>query len=314
MLEFGVTRVELGVQTIHDQIYEKIKRGHTIKDVIEATRGLKDSGLKVGYHMMPGLFSDFESDLEIFDTLFTDESFKPDFIKIYPTLVIKGTKLFDMWKNGEYAPYSDEEAVDLVTEIKKKMPTWMRTMRIQRDIPVQLIEAGVKRGDLGNLVYKRLEESGSKCRCIRCRDAGHLAYKKGIEIGEIKILKEVYRASGGKEYFISAEDVKNDALIAYLRLRFPSKNAGREDRRKEIGEKTAIIRELRVLGKMVPIGKEIKKAEQHKGLGARLIKEAENVSITNGKDDVLITSAIGTRGYYRKRGYGTFGPYMRKKL
>ncbi len=310
MLELGVTRVELGVQTIYDPIYRKVKRGHTIKDVIDATRRLKDSGLKVGYHIMPGLFSNFKTDIKIFDTIFTDENFKPDFIKIYPALVIRGTELFDMWKDGEYSPYSDEEAAALLTEIKKKMPKWTRTMRIQRDIPAKLIEAGVKKGDLGDVVYRQLEENGFRCRCIRCRDAGHLVYKKGIKIGGIEVLKEVYQASGGEEHFISAEDVENDALIAYLRLRFPSEDA----RRKEIDGKTAIIRELRVVGQMVPIGKEIKKARQHRGLGALLLKEAENVSAINGRDNILITSAIGTREYYRKHGYHAFGPYMRKKL
>lgn len=310
MLGLGVTRVELGVQTIKDSIYEKIKRGHTIKDVIDATQILKDAGLKVGYHMMPGLFSNFEEDLEMFETIFEDERFKPDFLKIYPTLVIKGTKLCDMWMRGEFQPYNDEEALELLVEIKRRMPKWIRTMRVQRDIPSYLIEAGVKKGDLGELVYKKLKEK--RCRCIRCRDVGHRWYKEGIEVdeGSINFLEEEYCASGGEEHFLSFEDTKNDALIAYLRLRFPSQKA----HRKEIDEKTALVRELRVLGQAVPLGARIPEAEQHKGFGATLLKKAEGLSAESGMEKILITSAIGTRDYYRRFGYRRVGPYMGKEL
>ncbi len=215
MLRFGGTRVELGVQTLSDAVYEKVERGHRIKDVEEATRVLKDAGLKVGYHMMPGLFTDFDGDPEVFRSLFNDERFKPDVIKIYPTLVIKGTGLYKLWKKGEFTPYTDEEAVDLVFEIKKMMPKWIRTMRIHRDIPSGLIEAGVKKSNLGELVYKKLGDEGFSCHCIRCRDVGHRVYKEGIEFDEsnLEVLVERYSASGGVEHFISIEDCKNDALI-----------------------------------------------------------------------------------------------------
>ncbi len=312
MLRLGGTRVEVGVQTISDEIYKKVKRGHGVKEVVKATRILKDSGLKVGYHMMPGLFSTFEEDLRMFKRIFQDEKFKPDTIKIYPTLVIKGTKLYELWKRGEYTPYNSEEAAELIVEIKKLMPKWVRTMRIQRDIPAQLIEAGVKRGDLGAMVYRKLKELGIRCRCIRCRDVGHLAYKEGIKVNEdaIEILVEAYKASEGEEHFISVEDLENDALIAYLRLRFPSKKA----HRKEINEKTALIRELRVLGPVVPIGEKIKEAEQHKGFGARLLEKAEEIALKHCKEKILITSAIGTREYYRRFGYKREGPYMGKVI
>lgn len=312
MLSLGVTRVELGVQTIKDSIYKKIKRGHTVKNVVEATQILKDAGLKVGYHMMPGLFSNFDDDIEMFETLFEDERFKPDFLKLYPALVIKGTKLYDMWTRGEFQPYSDNEAIELIVEIKRRMPKWVRTMRVQRDIPSYLIEAGVKKGDLGELVYKRLKERNLRCKCVRCRDVGHRLYRDGIEVDErsIEMLDEKYAASEGTEHFISFEDMKNDALIAYLRLRFPSQKA----HRKEIEEKTALVRELRVLGQAVPIGKKIPEAEQHKGFGAALLRKAEELSVDEGKEKMLITSAIGTRDYYRRFGYRRTGPYMGKKL
>ncbi len=308
MLNRGVTRVELGVQTIYDHVYDKVKRRHGVSDVIEATRIIRDSGLKVGYHMMPGLFSDFKTDLEMFRRIFSEDGFKPDFIKIYPTLVVKGTELYELWKRGEYTPYSDKDALPLICEIKKIMPRWVRTMRIQRDIPKYLIEAGVKKGDLGELVYRRLKEEGMKCRCIRCRDIGHLSYREGIEFsGDVKLEVETYSASQGIENFISIEDEENDALIAYLRLRFPSQKAHREEVRG-----ASIVRELRVLGTSVPLGKRIEKASQHKGWGELLLKKAEEISKEKNFNKILITSAIGTREYYRRFGYKRVGPYMGK--
>ncbi|MEE8359147.1 MAG: tRNA uridine(34) 5-carboxymethylaminomethyl modification radical SAM/GNAT enzyme Elp3, partial [Candidatus Hydrothermarchaeales archaeon] len=312
MLGFGVTRVELGVQTLNDAVYEKIERGHRVKDVVDATQILKDSGLKVGYHMMPGLFTDFDGDIEIFRSVFNDERFMPDVIKIYPTLVIKGTGLYRLWKKGEFTPYSDEEAVELVTEIKKMMPKWIRTMRIQRDIPSGLIEAGVKKSNLGELVYKKLGDEGVSCRCIRCRDIGHRTYKEGIKFNEddLEVLVTRYNASGGIEHFISIEDRGNDALIGYLRLRFPSEKA----HRKEVTPETSIIRELRVLGQATPLGTVLDEATQHRGFGATLIQKAEEISGKSDKNIVLITSAIGTREYYKKFGYSRVGPYMEKTL
>jgi elongator complex protein 3 len=161
MLQMGVTRVELGVQTIYNFIYHRVQRGHRVQDTVEATRVLKDSGIKVAMHLMPGLFSDPERDLRIFRRIFSDERFKPDMLKIYPCLVTKGSKLHELWEKGEYEPYSTEEAVQLIVKVKKMLPKWVRTMRIQRDIPSQLIEAGVKKSNLGELVYQQLKEECS---------------------------------------------------------------------------------------------------------------------------------------------------------
>lgn len=173
MLDFGVTRVELGVQTLSDDLYKRIKRGHAIADVVEANQLLRDSAIKVAMHMMPGLFSDQKQDLKMFKQLFSDDNFKPDMLKIYPCLVTKGSELYDLWKSGEYEPYTDEEAVELITNVKKILPKWVRTMRIQRDIPSTLIEAGVKKSNLGELVYNNLEKEHINCQCIRCREIGH---------------------------------------------------------------------------------------------------------------------------------------------
>jgi elongator complex protein 3 len=312
MLSLGGTRVELGVQTLSDEVYRRVRRGHTLADVVKATRILKDSGLKVCYHMMPGLFSDPQTDLDMFHTLFDDPGFRPDMLKIYPTLVIKDTGLYDLWKAGQYTPYTDQEAVDLLVEVKRLLPKWVRTMRIQRDIPVQLVEAGIRRGDLGAMVYDRLKDEGERCRCIRCRDVGHLAYKEGVEVNpeDIHVLKEEYPASEGGEVFLSVEDTRADALIAYLRLRFPSDQAHRP----EVDAETALVRELRVLGPTVPLGERLEGASQHGGWGGLLLGTAEEMAADRGLRKVLVTSAIGTRDYYRKYGYEGLGPYMGKGL
>jgi len=312
MLDMGVTRVELGVQTIYNYIYERIERGHTVQDTIESARILRDSGIKVAMHLMPGLFADFDRDLRIFKRLFSDEHFKPDMLKIYPCLVTKGSKLHEMWLKGEYSPYTSEEAVDLIVEIKKILPKWVRTMRIQRDIPSPLIEAGVKKSNLGELVYRKLNSEDVNCKCIRCREVGHKA-SFGIEphLNNIKLLKEEYKAGEGTEIFLSFEDIKKDILIGFLRLRIPSSKVHRP----EIDDRTALIRELHVYGSMMPLGEKDENAWQHMGYGEKLLNEAQKIaSETYDMDKVLVTSGIGVRDYYKKFGFGKLGPYMAKTL
>ena len=314
MLSMGVTRVEVGVQNIYDDIYEIVNRGHKVSDVIEATRILKDSGLKVVYHMMPGLpGSDFKRDLEGFKEIFSNPDFKPDMLKIYPCLVIKGTKLYEWWRQGSYKPYTTKEAVELIVQVKKIIPEWVRIMRVQRDIPAYLIVAGVKRSNLRELVLEELRREGLRCRCIRCREAGHRWLRDHVrpDLDKVKIYIQEYEASMGREFFISAEDKENDVLIGYLRLRFPSEKAHRPE---IAGKNVSIIRELRVCGELVPVGKYSEEALQHKGWGQKLLCEAERVSRENGMEKILVTSALGTKRYYKKLGYDYDGVYMSKKL
>lgn len=315
MLSMGVTRVELGVQNVYDDIYRHVKRGHTVKDVAEATRMLKDSGLKVLYHLMPGLpGSSFGRDLEGFKRVFTDADFKPDMIKIYPCLVLKGTRAYEWWKNGEYNPYSTEEAVQLIAEIKKMVPPWVRIMRVQRDIPAYLVEAGVKKSNLRQLVLKKLEREGARCRCIRCREVGHrwLRDKVKPEPENVQILLTREKASEGIDVFISAEDTVNDVLVGYLRLRIPSEKAHRPEIR---AKPSSIVRELHVYGSLVPVGKHIAKAWQHKGYGGILLSEAERISLEEyDLRKILVTSALGTKQYYKRFGYNYDGPYVSKPL
>lgn len=315
MLSMAVTRVELGVQNIYDDIYELVDRNHTVQDVIESTRILKDAGLKIVYHLMPGLpGTNFKRDLKAFKKIFTNPDFKPDMIKIYPCLVIKRTKAYEWWKKGKYKPYSTEEAAELIVEVKKIIPPWIRIMRVQRDIPAFLIEAGVNRSNLRQLVLQKLKEQQIRCRCIRCREIGHrlLMDKVTPDPNSIKIFTIKEKASEGEEIFISAEDPTSDVLVGYLRLRIPSKKAHRPE---IISETSSIVRELHVYGSLVPVGKHIAKAWQHKGYGGILLSEAERISEEDyDRKKVVIISALGTKQYYRRFGYDYDGPYVSKVL
>jgi len=233
-------------------------------------------------------------------------------LKIYPCLVVNGTKLYDWWRKGRYEPYSTEEVIRLLVEIKRMVPPWVRIMRIQRDIPAASILAGVKKGDLRNLVKLRLEELGLRCRCIRCREVGHRYLNERIIPRNARILTHKEEASNGIDLFLSAEDPVQDILIGYLRLRIPSEKAHRPE---ISGRRAAIIRELRVCGPVVPLGKYAPEAWQHRGYGACLLRKAEEISKQEfDSKKIVITSAIGTRDYYRRYGYTREGSYMVKNL
>ena len=315
MLSMGMTRVEVGVQNIYDDIYAAVNRGHRVKDVVEATRIMKDAGLKVVYHLMPGLpGSSFERDLKGFKKIFVNPQFKPDMIKLYPCLVIKGTKVYDWWKQGLYHPYTTDEAAQLIAELKKFVPPWVRIMRVQRDIPANLIEAGVKLSNLRQIALEKLGAKGLRCRCIRCREVGHRWLKDKVkpDPDKIEIRTVTEEASGGTELFISAEDPVNDVLLGYVRLRIPSGSASRPE---IVPEKTAIVRELRVYGPLVPVGKHVAGAWQHKGYGSILLSEAERAAKEDyHRSKIAVTSALGTKQYYRQFGYSYDGPYVSKCL
>lgn len=303
-MTLGATKVELGVQILDDRVLDGVKRGHHIKEVAEATRLAKDSGLKVAYHMMPGLpGSDPSNDLESFLRMVEDERFKPDMLKIYPTLVVKGTGLYDSWSRGEFEPPSLENTVALLADLKTQIPPWIRILRIQRDIPVKLIEAGVKKSHLRELVMKELSRRGKSCRCIRCREIGHAPVGKSVPRESDAVFSEIsYDASGGKEFFLSYEVLSSDSLIGYARLRFPSGKAS----------KSALVRELHVYGQMVPISERAENGWQHRGFGERLLAACEKRAADAGFPEISVTSGVGARNYYRRLGYERLGPYMSK--
>jgi len=316
MLRLGGTRVEIGVQTVFEEVLSRLERGHTVEDTIEATRILKDSGFKVCYHIMPGLpGSDLSMDEEVFNVIFSDPNFMPDMLKIYPTIVVKGTKLYDMWLRGDYKPMTTGDAIEFLVKILPKIPRWVRIQRIQRDIPVNVVEAGVDKGHLRQLVHWELERRGLKCSCIRCREVGHVMLKKGLvpKLENIRLLKISYEASGGIEIFLSFEDVVQDILIGFLRLRIPSDRA----HRREVNSKTAIIRELHVYGPQLPVGLKPVIEWQHRGWGTKLLAEAERVALEEyDRSRMLVLSGIGVRDYYRRFGYRRLpnSPYMHKRL
>ena len=215
MLSLGGTKVELGVQSIRDEILLRMKRGHTVEDTVKANRALRDVGLKVGFHMMPGLPGTTpEEDLEVFRDLFSDSRFRPDYLKIYPTLVVEGTELYELYRRGEYHPLGDDEAAELVSRIKGLLPPYVRLQRVQRDIPAQLIVAGVKKSNLRQLAGLRLKRRGGRCRCIRCREAG----LRGVVDGRFELKHETYEACGREEHFFSFED-EEETMLGFLRLR-----------------------------------------------------------------------------------------------
>lgn len=315
MLEMGVTKVEVGVQNIYDDVYRLVERGHTVRDVIEGTRILKDAGLKICYHMMPGLpGTTYNRDVDGFHALFESAAFKPDMLKIYPCLVIKGSKLYDWWNEGAYAAYTTEEAARLIAEVKTFIPSWVRIMRIQRDIPAQLILDGVQKSNLRQIVFENLKAQRIRCRCIRCREVGHRFLRDGVEpsMSTVDLTVQRYEASEGIECFIAFEDVENDVLIGFLRLRIPSKKTHRPEI--TVGE-TSLVRELHVYGPLVPVGRHVSGSWQHRGYGKALLREAERISREEfGLKKILVTSALGSRTYFNLQGYTLRGPYMAKHL
>ncbi len=292
MRDLGCTRVEIGVQAVDDQILKLNKRGHGVKEIAEATKLLKQFGFKVTYHLMPALPGATPAkDLELFKKLFNDERFQPDQIKFYPTVVTKGSLLYRWYKVGKYQPYSDEQLQKLIIECKEAVPTYVRIIRLIRDIPSESIVAGNKITNLRQIMKDR----GVKCNCIRCREAKD----QPIKNYQINIVN--YPSSGGQEYFISADSKDGQTLFGFCRLRI--------DWASPIAP--AIIRELHVYGELVSIGQ--KQKIQHSGLGKKLLAAAERLAKAAEIKKIAVISGVGVRGYYKKLGYKIKGNYVVKK-
>ncbi|MBI4170873.1 MAG: tRNA uridine(34) 5-carboxymethylaminomethyl modification radical SAM/GNAT enzyme Elp3 [Candidatus Aenigmarchaeota archaeon] len=299
MLDFGCTRVEIGVQTTSDELLEKIERGHDAQANIEAIKRLKYAGLKFTAHWMPGFTGlvgevDIEEELRLFKKLFTPD-YQPDELKIYPTLVIPGTKLYEMWKEGKYHSLEKGNMIELLVKMKEIVRPYVRIKRIMRDISEHEAEAGARTTNLRQLVKEIMQKDGKRCRCIRCREIGF----DDVSAEGIEMQITEYDASEGKELFISFENKKTDKIIGFLRLRLDN-------------SEIAKVRELHVYGEMTPIGEKI--AYQHAGFGKRLMKKAEEIAAERGKKFIAVTSGIGVRNYYRKLHYVLEGNYMTKKL
>ena len=301
LLGFGMTRIELGVQSVFDDVLRLVNRGHGVAETARATRDCKDLGLKVTYHIMTGLpGSSPDKDLEMFRTLFSDSRFQPDMLKIYPTLVVPGSELEVWMREGRYMPPTTQETVELLAKAKPLVPPWVRIMRVQRDVPVPAVSAGLDKGNLRELVWARLKEKGERCRCIRCREV--------LEETELKpeLVERRYRASGAEEVFLSFEDRQKDRLVGFLRLRLLERHI-----RPELSD-SAIVREIRVYGPEARIGE--KGLWQHRGMGKKLMERAEEISKQAGYRRLAVISGVGVRPYFRKLGYRLEGPYMVKNL
>lgn len=289
MRKLGATRVELGIQTIYDDILKINKRGHTIAQAIAAIKILRDQGFKITFHLMPNLpGSNLKLDLQVFKDIFSKPQWQPDQIKIYPCVVTKDAELYTWWKKGRFRPYADKELIKLLIAIKKIVPPYVRIARLIRDIPEVSIVAGNKISNLRQI----LQQQGVACQCIRCREPrqNHEDAKRA------KFTKREYRILNGKEHFISYETARY--LFSFLRL--------------HLGKK-AIVRELHTYGQMTPV---LQKGEavQHLGFGKRLITEAEKIAKQKGYQKISVISGVGVRDYYRKQGYKLENEYMVKKL
>ncbi len=312
MLEFGATRVEIGVQTLDDEIYDLVRRGHHVEEVVIATRLLKQHGFKVHYHWMPGLpGATPEHDLALSRQLFEDPRFRPDGLKIYPTMVVQGTELENWYQTGRYQPYPDDVMINLVADIKALVPPYVRISRVLRDIPVKFITAGLK-VSLRGPVKEIMKTRGLECRCIRCREYGHRRLA-GMKSSAPSLRRLDYAASGGKEIFLSFEDATN-TLFGLTRLRIQAETIPALGEVKPVT--TAIIRELHIYGSEVPLKQADDASAQHKGLGKALIREAERLAREEfGAKQLFILSGVGAREYYRTGfGYRQQGAYMVQDL
>jgi len=315
MLDLGGTKVEVGVQTTYERINREMHRGHGTQDSIDANRRLRDSGFKIGFHMMPGQPGmSREMCLEDFRRIFERPEWRPDYLKIYPTLVVEGTAVYDWWHEDEFEPLENEEAAELVAEIKSMIPRYTRLQRVQRDIPADFIEGGVWKSNLRQLARKRMDEHGWTCDCIRCREVGH----NDEEPDEVELDVLTYDVAGGTEHYISFEDFQKDLLVGFCRLRLPNDPVRREL------QDAAVVRELHVYGSQVGVGESASAGEsgedpvsehQHQGYGRRLLAEAERLAADAGYGKLAVLSGIGVREYYREKlGYTQDGPYVTKRL
>jgi elongator complex protein 3 len=299
MRRWGVTRVELGVQITDDEIYKIVNRGHTVKDVVAATRELRNAGFKIGYHIMPGLpGSNIKKDLELFKKLFSDQNFKPDQLKLYPCQVMPGSELEKMYWNKEYMPYTKEQIEKVLIEMLKRVPRYCRVMRVMREIPPEYLVAGTIRIDLRKEIENELRKKKKKLKEIRYREIGFASNREEDVNLDLKLKITKYKASKGIEYFLEIVN-KNDILFGLLRLR--------------IYDKKAIIREIHVYGQALKLG-ERGEISQHKGLGKWLMTEAEKIAKKEKIRELAVISGIGVREYYRMLGYALKDTYMIKNL
>jgi len=306
----GITKVELGVQSIYDDVLEFCQRDHNTQATTKATKLLKDAGFKVSYQMMPNLpKSNLKRDLAMFQELFENPDFKPDYLKIYPLVLLKEAPLYKQWQKKQFKDYSEKELRDLIIKIKASVPRYVRIERIIRDIPSQYaLNQAAKVTNLRQYILAEMQKNNLQCNCIRCREVGSDKHDHNI-----KLFRYDYEASGGKEIFLSFENQTRTKLYSMLRLRIPSQVFSKQKHFLPVLQDSAIIREVHTYGAQTPIAQNKKAASQHKGLGKTLIKEAEKIAKNEFKlKKIAVIAAIGTREYYKKSGYLNTHTYLKK--
>ncbi|CAJ0760574.1 16755_t:CDS:10 [Entrophospora sp. SA101] len=317
---------KIGVQSIYEDVARDTNRGHTVKAVTETFQLAKDAGFKVVSHMMPDLPNvGMERDLEQFKEYFENPAFRTDGLKIYPTLVIRGTGLYELWRTGRYKNYTPNALIDLVARIlalvppwtriyrRYSQPPWTRIYRVQRDIPMPLVTSGVEHGNLRELALNRMKDLGIECRDVRTREVGIVDIHNKVKPEEVELIRRDYVANGGWETFLSYEDPKQDILIGLLRLR--KCNPDTTFRPELTKVPTSIVRELHVYGSVVPLHSRDPIKFQHQGFGTLLMEEAERIAkYEHCSQKMAVISGVGVRKYYSKLGYELDGPYMSKML
>lgn len=307
----GATRLEIGVQHTHNDVLIKNKRGHGRGHVIRATKLMKDAGFKFTYHMMPGLMgSTREKDRETLLEIFENPDFRPDQMKFYPCVVTDFSELTKLWKSGQYEPMQDQDFIDLACDVLPHVPEWVRISRVIRDIPATDILAGTKTSNLRQVIEKEMKKRGLQCRDIRAREPRKLL----VSGPHIAMKVEEYDASGGKEFFISFEDTKNDMLLAFLRLRIPSQYFEKKRHFMKVLEGCALVREIHTYGAMLEVGEESLGHVQHMGLGGQMIAKAEEICAQFGLKKLAVIAGIGVREYFRDKGFTLKSEYMIKNI
>jgi elongator complex protein 3 len=302
----GVTKVQLGLQSLDDHILEINRRGHTVEQALEATALLRASGFKVVLHWMPNLLgATFESDRAEFSRLW--DGFCPDEIKIYPTQLLDNAELYAYWQRGEYTPYTTQELIDLIADVKESIPRYCRVNRVIRDIPSTYVVEGNRRTSLRQDVHREMRRRGTHCECIRCREVR----KQRIDPDTLEMQDLIYPAAYAEEHFISFV-TPQDKLAGFIRLSLP--NASAPSTQLADLDGAALIREVHVYGQSLPVGVERQGMAQHSGLGTRLIEEAERVAYEHGFKRMAVIAAVGTRLYYLERGFERGEYYLVKSL
>ena len=302
----GVTKVQMGAQSLDDRILVMNKRGHNVERTRQATALLRAAGFKIVLHWMPNLHGATpESDREDFAKLWND--FCPDEIKIYPNQLLANAELYEYWQRGEFTPYTTQELIDLIADIKPTIPRYCRVNRIIRDIPSTNVVEGNRRTSLRQDAQDELKRRGTKCQCVRCREVK----SKSVDVKSLRLDDLVYQAGAAEEHFISYVTT-DDKLAGFVRLSLPKENSPETEISDLDG--AALIREVHVYGQSLPVGAEKDGAAQHVGLGTRLLEEAERIAIANGFKRMAVISAVGTRGYYLSRGFERGKLYLVKKI